>query len=98
MKKKHILLGMVFALCLICAGALCVPQTASAKGITKASQAKKLAKKQVKGATSIKVKKERDNGVLVYQVELVKGKKEYEQTKEREEGGRGTQPSRQKQK
>ena len=59
MKKKHILLGMVFALCLICAGALCVPQTASAKGITKASQAKKLAKKQVKGATSIKVKKER---------------------------------------
>ena len=80
MKKKHILLGMVFALCLICAGALCVPQTASAKGITKASQAKKLAKKQVKGATSIKVKKERDNdnGVLVYQVELVKGKKEYE--------------------
>lgn len=38
MKKKHILLGMVFALCLICAGALCVPQTASAKGITKASR------------------------------------------------------------
>lgn len=42
MKKKHILLGMVFALCLICAGALCVPQTASAKGITKASQAKQV--------------------------------------------------------
>ena len=78
MKKKSVLMSMVFALCLICIGALCMPQTAFAKKITKASQAKALAKKQVKGATSIKVKKDREDGTPVYQVELRKGKKEYE--------------------
>ena len=78
MKKKHFLVGVVFALCLIFAGSSYTADTAYAKGITKASQVKKLAKKQVKGAASIRVKKDREDGILVYQAKLLKGKKQYE--------------------
>lgn len=78
MRRKRMLIMVIFAVCLICAGAISMEGTAFAKGITKVSQVKKLAKKKVKGAASIKVKQGREDGVLVYKAKLQKGKKEYE--------------------
>lgn len=78
MKKNCMSAILFFTLCLVFTSIFCMPDTALAKGITKVSQAKKLAKKQVAGARSIKVEKDREDGTMVYQVQLVKGKKEYE--------------------
>lgn len=54
--------------------------TVFAKGITSIRQAEKLAKKQVKGAAVVEVDQDYEKGVLVYEIRLIKGKKEYDLT------------------
>lgn len=78
MKKpnKHLTVFLLFFLMI--ASLFCFSETVSAKGINSVSQVKKLALKRVKGATVLKVEKDYDRGTLVYEVTLMKGKKEYE--------------------
>ncbi len=77
MKRCKIIGAVALAICLVATSVCFIPQTAQAKEITSFSQVKKLAKKEVKGGTVVKVDRDYDNGKLVYEVELSKGKKEY---------------------
>lgn len=77
MRKHRIFGAAVLTICLLVTSVCFMPQTAQAKEITSVKQVKKLAKKQVKGAKVVKVDMDYDNGKLVYEVELNKGKKEY---------------------
>ncbi len=54
-----------------------MPTQAEAKKISSISAAKKLARQKVKGATVMEVDTDYENGGLVYDVELHKGKREY---------------------
>lgn len=76
-KSKRISLFLL-AFCMMFAGILFFSDTAHAKGINNFKQAKKLAKKQVKGATITEVDMDYDKGVLVYEIKMVKGAKEYD--------------------
>ncbi len=78
MKKSRRFITVFMMLCLVVANVFCFSDTAfAAKKIKNASAAKKLAKKEVKGATVIEVDKEYEKGVLVYEVKMEKGQKEY---------------------
>lgn len=77
MKRRGMLGTIVLVLCLVITGICFFPGTVHAKGINSVKQVKKLAKKQVKGARIDKVEMDYENGKLVYDVELSKGKKEY---------------------
>lgn len=76
---RRTFLALCVMLCLVSVGVLS-PDTASAKKITSISQAEKEALKKVKGATVTEVDKDYENGILVYEVQLRKGTKEYEIT------------------
>lgn len=80
MKKRGIFVTLSLTLCLVLSSGFGLPDAkqASAQEITSARQAKKLAKKEVKGATVIEVDKDHEDGSLVYEVQLSKGKKEYD--------------------
>lgn len=78
MKTTKKLVSFLLMVCFVATSVLWVPETAFAKEIQTVSQAKKLAKKQVKGATVLKVEKDYEKGVHVYEIKLQKGKKEYE--------------------
>ena len=80
MKKSNRILTMIFLVCFVFANVLCFPTLVSAKEITSSYQAKKLAREKVKGATVTEVDRDYEKGELVYEVKLVKGKKEYELT------------------
>ncbi len=80
MRRCKALGTVILAFCLIVTSVCLMPQTAQAKEITSVKQVKKLAKKQVKGAKVVKVDMDHENGKLVYDVELRKGKKEYNLT------------------
>lgn len=77
-KKRSVIAAVCLMICLVFANLICNPDAVSAKELSKISQAKKLAKKQVKGATVIKAEKDDDDGVIVYEVKLSKGKKLYD--------------------
>lgn len=77
MRRWKMLGAMILVICLVVTSVCFMPQTVQAKEITSFKQVKKLAKKQVKGATVVKVDMDYDNGRLVYEVEMSKGKKEY---------------------
>lgn len=78
MKKAYKTLGMlVLAFCFMLTNVCFMPGAVYAKGISSAKQAKKQAKKQVKGARVVKTETDYEDGKLVYEVELSKGKKEY---------------------
>ena len=77
MRRCKALGAMILAICLVATSVCITPQTVQAKQITSFKQVKKLAKKQVKGAAVVKVDMDYDNGKLVYEVEMSKGKKEY---------------------
>lgn len=77
MKKNRILGIMTLVFCLLLANLYFLSSTASAKGISSPGQAEKQAKKQVKGARVVKTEQDYEDGELVYEVELAKGKKEY---------------------
>ncbi len=59
---------------------LLYPETVSAKKITSINQAEQKALKKVKSATVTEIDKDYDDGVLVYEVHLIKGTKEYDIT------------------
>ncbi len=71
--KNKVLLATV---CSIFA-ATAFSQSAYANRITNINQAKNKALKEVKNATVLDVDKDRDDGVIVYDVDLLKGKKKY---------------------
>lgn len=73
MKRKSVILTL-----LLCAAMLVPTVQASAGKISGTSAAAKKAKALVKGATVTEVDTDREGGVTVYEVTLVKGKKEYE--------------------
>ena len=79
MRKKHTIFAALFlVLCLAFAVLACTPNDVSAKELTKISQAKKLARKQVKGASVVKAEQDEDDGVPVFEVKLSKGKKVFD--------------------
>ncbi len=80
MKRSSKLMTMFLALCLVVTSVTCFPSTALAKNPLSIQQVKKLAKKQVKGGTILDVERDYEKGVLVYDVEMLKGKKEYDLT------------------
>ena len=78
MKKRSVFAAVLLMVCLVFANVVCLPSFVQAKQLTKISQVKKLAKKQVKGASILKVEKDREDGQVVYEVKLSKGKKKYQ--------------------
>ncbi len=80
MKKRSKWAAIILMVCFVFTNVLCFSETAFAKGITSVSQAKKLAKKQVKGARIIEVEKDYEDGIRVYEIRMLKGKKEYDLT------------------
>lgn len=71
--------AVIFLICLAAINVFCCPDVVFAE---KASDRniQKLAKKQVKGGTIVELDKDYENGVLVYEITMLKGKKEYELT------------------
>lgn len=81
MKKYRFSITVMLVFCFILTSMLgftFMMNNVSAQEITTVSQAKKLAKKVVKGATVLEAEQDDDDGILVYEVQLVKGKKEYD--------------------
>lgn len=78
MKKRNMIMSIFLMLSLICANVFCFPSLVSAKEVTSIYQAKRLAKAKVKGATVTEIDRDYENGTLVYEVQLIKGKKEYD--------------------
>ena len=56
---------------------LCGTDTVEAKKMTSAEQAKNAALKKIPSATVIKMESDHDDGVLVYEIELLKAGKEH---------------------
>lgn len=77
MKKYKKSAILMLAFCLVLTNVCFMPGVVYAKGISSVGQAKKQAKKQVKGARVVEAEMDYDNGKKVYDVELSKGKKEY---------------------
>lgn len=78
MKKRRMLVSAFVLLCIVAVNVVCFPCGVSAKEITSARQAEKLAKKEVKGAVVIETDTDEEYGELVYEVELQKGAKQYD--------------------
>ncbi len=78
MKKHRMIMSIFLMLCLVCTNVFCFPSAVSAKEISSIYQAKRLAKAKVKGATVTEIDQDYENGTLVYEVQLIKGKKEYD--------------------
>ncbi len=74
------LMTMLLIVCLVMTSVVSFPSTALAKNPLTIQQVKRLAKKQVKGGKIIGVERDYEKGVLVYDVEMIKGKKEYDLT------------------
>lgn len=79
LRIRSALVTACMMLCLVFVGVLS-PEKVCAKEITSIEQAEEEALNKVKGATVTEVDKDYENGVLVYEVELVKGTKEYDIT------------------
>ncbi|MEY8391038.1 hypothetical protein D3Z36_01660 [Lachnospiraceae bacterium] len=73
-------LTIFFLICLAALTVLCRPHTAFAKKATTDRKIQNLAKKQVKGGSILEMDQEYEKGVLVYEIKMLKGKKEYELT------------------
>lgn len=67
----------MFVFCLTLANVCFLPDVVSAKELSSVQQAEKQAKNQVSGAKIVKTEQDYEDGELVYEVELSKGKKEY---------------------
>lgn len=68
----------IIALAVICSSVLlCTPVKSEAKKIGSLSAAKKIAKKKVKKAVITEAGTDYDKGILVYEIELFKGSREY---------------------
>lgn len=80
MKKRSRIVTIFLTVCLVMANAVCVPQAVSARNPVTEQQVKRLAKKQIKGGIIVEMDQEYEKGVLVYEIQMLKGKKEYELT------------------
>lgn len=78
MKKKKNSLIILMMFCMAFVSVFCVSDTVYAKKITSFAQVKKMAQKKVKNAVVTEMDKDYEKGVLVYEVHLLKGTKEYE--------------------
>ena len=78
--KLRKMTGTFMALCFLSVGIFANPDTACAKGLTSERQAQQKALDQVKNATVTEVDTDRGKDGLVYEVELVKGTKEFKLT------------------
>ncbi len=74
-KKKLIM--MVLAICFAAAGTLIQTHTVSAAAISSTKQAEQKALEKVPGATVIDSERDTDDGITVYEVELIKGSKQF---------------------
>lgn len=72
MNKKIIAAGLALSIGILPA------VTTQAKKITSSTQAEKLAKEYVKGATVLFTEEDEDDGVTVYEIDMKKGNKKYE--------------------
>lgn len=79
MKMTRKVTMMLFA---VCFAAVCIlyPQDAKAAKLGSYAQAQKMALEKVPGATVTDADRDYENGVLVYEIELVKGNKTYDLT------------------
>ncbi len=75
--KKNVIHIFAVAFALVCMSLICSPQEADAKKMNNANQAQQAALKKVPGAQVTEVDIDMENGVIVYDVELFKGNKEY---------------------
>lgn len=80
MKKKKISFMILVMFCMVFVGVFSFSDTAYAKKITSFAQVKKMALKKVKNAIVTEMDKDYEKGILVYEVHLLKGTKEYELT------------------
>lgn len=80
MKVRRGFMMIFMMVCLVSAGVLSSSDTAYAQKITSMNQAKKKALKKVKNAVVTEVDKDYEKGILIYEIHLVKGTKEYEIT------------------
>lgn len=71
--KKLSICGVLFFVCSF----VCIFSAAEAKKMQSENDAKAAALKKVPSATVIEIEKDYDDGVLVYEVELIKSGKEY---------------------
>ncbi len=78
MKMKKTLSAFLLVVCFVAAGILTFPKEAQAKELTSLSQAEELALKSVKNARVTDAEQEYKNGVLLYEIQLRKGTKEYD--------------------
>lgn len=78
MKRQGILGAAVLMVCLVIASVWFLPGDVSAKQGASEDKIKSLATKKVKGARIVSVERSKENGEAVYEVELTKGKKEYD--------------------
>lgn len=76
--KRHHILAIVFASCLLAANGIVFSETVSAKGIRNMANAKKVAKTQVKGSKIMEASTDYVNGGKIYEIYLEKGTKEYD--------------------
>lgn len=80
MKKTKKITSILLAVCLFAAGILGLAQSTDAAAINNLTQAKAKALAKVPNATVTEAKRDHENGVLVYDIELVKGNKKYDIT------------------
>lgn len=76
--KKFLLFTLTA--CFVLAGALLPSDQAYAKALTSTAEAREKALQKVKDATVIEVERDKEDGVVVYEVELVKNSKKYSLT------------------
>ena len=70
----------LFAVCFVAACILGYPQNVKAAKLNSSTQAKNKALAKVSGATVIETDRDYENGVLIYEIKLVKGNKAYDLT------------------
>lgn len=78
MKMKRMWMLTLFMICLVAIGILSFSQKTYAKAITSLQQAEELALRSVKNARVTDAEQEYKNGILIYEIQLRKGTKEYE--------------------
>ncbi|MCM1498475.1 MAG: PepSY domain-containing protein [Clostridium sp.] len=80
MKMRSKFLMIFVMVCLVAVGVCLSSEVSYAKGITSVKQAEKKALQEVKGAMVTEVDMDYENGTLVYEIQLMKGTKEYDIT------------------
>ncbi len=79
-KKRKMAAMLLLMFCFVSVGVLATPHSVYAKKINSMKEAEKLARKKVKNATIVESDKDYEKGVLIYEIEMVKGTKEYNLT------------------